>query len=82
MSSYSLISMQLDLTHVPGVPAQFARNFYFDVDQWDGFPNKRAELYARLAGVQNLIALSGRHPRRLRREREGGDADRRRSSRC
>ena len=59
VSSYSLISMQLDLTHVPGVPAQFARNFYFDVDQWDGFPNKRAELYARLAGVQNLIALSG-----------------------
>src|SRR5215813_6425503 len=59
VSSYSLISMQLDLTHVPGVPAQFARNFYFDVDQWDGFPNKRAELYARLAGIQNLIALSG-----------------------
>jgi hypothetical protein len=54
VSSYSLISMQLDLTHVPGVPAQFARNFYFDVDQWDGFPNKRAELYARLAGVTNI----------------------------
>ena len=59
VSSYSMISMQLDLTHIPGVPAQFARNFYFDVDQWDGFPNKRAELFARLAGVQNLIALSG-----------------------
>ncbi|HZX41663.1 MAG TPA: hypothetical protein VFE93_07475 [Myxococcaceae bacterium] len=25
----------------------------------DGFPNKRAELYAKLSGVQNLIALSG-----------------------
>ena len=59
VSSYSLISMQLDLTHIPGVPAQFARNFYFDVDQWDGFPNKRSELYARLSGVTNLIALSG-----------------------
>ena len=41
------------------MPAQFARNFYFDVDQWDGFPNKRSELYARLGGVTNLIALSG-----------------------
>ena len=51
--------MQLDLTGVPGVPAQFARAFYFDVDQWDGFPNKRAELLGKLAGVQNLIALSG-----------------------
>ncbi len=59
VSSVSLISMQLNLTGVPGVPAQFARNFYFDVDQWDGFPNKRAELYGKLAGIQNLIALSG-----------------------
>jgi len=61
VSSYSLISMQLDLTNVPGVPAQFARNFYFDADQWDGFPNKRQDLYTRLraANVQNLIGLSG-----------------------
>ena len=59
ISSVSLVSMQLDLTGVPGVPAQFARAFYFDVDQWDGFPNKRAELLGKLAGVQNLVALSG-----------------------
>jgi len=59
VSSVSLVSMQLNLTGIPGVPAQFARAFYFDVDQWDGFPNKRAELLARLAGVQNLVALSG-----------------------
>jgi len=59
VSSVSLVSMQLNLTGIPGVPAQFARAFYFDVDQWDGFPNKRAELLARLAGVPNLVALSG-----------------------
>jgi len=59
VSSVSLISMQLNLTNVQGVPELFARNFYFDVDQWDGFPNKRAELLARLSSVQNLIALSG-----------------------
>src|SRR5262249_21069228 len=59
ISSVSLVSMQLNLTGIPGVPATFQRAFYFDVDQWDGFPNKRAELLARLAGVQNLIALSG-----------------------
>jgi hypothetical protein len=29
------------------------------VDQWDGFPNKRAQLYASLASVQNLHFLSG-----------------------
>jgi alkaline phosphatase D len=59
VSSVSLISMQLNLTNVQGVPALYARNFYFDADQWDGFPNKRAELLARLSSVQNLIALSG-----------------------
>ena len=59
VSSVSLVSMQLDLTDVPGVPPEFARAFYFDVDQWDGFPNKRTELLARLAGVQNLVAVSG-----------------------
>ncbi|HEY1333264.1 MAG TPA: alkaline phosphatase D family protein [Myxococcaceae bacterium] len=59
VSSVSLVSMQLNLTGIPGVPAQFARAFYFDVDQWDGFPNKRAELLGKLAGVQNLVALSG-----------------------
>ncbi|HZW88974.1 MAG TPA: alkaline phosphatase D family protein, partial [Myxococcaceae bacterium] len=59
ISSVSLVSMQLNLTGIPDVPPEFARAFYFDVDQWDGFPNKRAELLARLAGVQNLIALSG-----------------------
>jgi len=59
ISSVSLVSMQLDLTGVAGVPAEFARAFYFDVDQWDGFPNKRAELLGRLSGVQNLLALSG-----------------------
>ena len=59
VSSVSLVSMQLNLTGIPGVPAQFARAFYFDVDQWDGFPNKRAELLGRLSGVQNLVAVSG-----------------------
>ncbi len=59
VSSVSLISMQLNLTGATGVPAQYARNFYFDVDQWDGFPNKRAELFAQLSGVSNLIGLSG-----------------------
>ena len=59
VSSVSLISMQLDLSAQQAVPAQLRRNFYFDVDQWDGFPNKRAELLTALSGVSNLVALSG-----------------------
>ncbi len=59
VSSVSLVSMQVNLTGIPGVPAQFARNFYLNVDQWDGFPNRRAALLGALSGVQNLIGVSG-----------------------
>src|SRR5262249_40229182 len=59
ISSVSLVSMQLDLTGIPGVPPEFARAFYFVVAQWDGFASKRDERLGRLAGVQNLLALSG-----------------------
>jgi len=73
VSSVSLISMQLNLTNIPGVPPLYARNFYFDADQWDGFPNKRAELLAHLSGVQNLIILSGDiHGSFAGNERPGG----------
>jgi alkaline phosphatase D len=34
---------------------------YFDLDQWDGYPDERAEILATIqaAGVQNFVALSG-----------------------
>jgi alkaline phosphatase D len=34
---------------------------YFDLDQWDGYPEERSEIFAAIqaAGVQNFVALSG-----------------------
>ena len=37
------------------------RNLYFDVDQWDGFPNKRAELigWMKANNVRNTLLVCG-----------------------
>lgn len=60
-SSTSLSSMLLDLRSQTSLPALLQQQFYLDVDQWDGFPNKRNELFgpAALAAVRNAIFCCG-----------------------
>jgi alkaline phosphatase D len=43
------------------VPALFKQDFLFDCDQWDGFPNKRAELIAwmQASNVRNTLLVCG-----------------------
>ncbi len=61
VSSVSLTSMVWDLTDVTEAPANLRTRFYFNADQWDGFPNKRAELlkYLRDNNVRNTLFISG-----------------------
>jgi alkaline phosphatase D len=61
LSSVSLTSMVWDLTDVTEAPANLRTRFYFNADQWDGFPNKRAELlkYLRDNSVRNALFISG-----------------------
>ncbi|HZH75789.1 MAG TPA: alkaline phosphatase D family protein [Archangium sp.] len=61
LSSVSLTSMVWDLTDVTEAPANLRTRFYFNADQWDGFPNKRAELlkYLRDNNVRNALFISG-----------------------
>jgi len=61
LSSVSLTSMVWDLTDVAEAPANLRTRFYFNADQWDGFPNKRAELlkYLRDNNVRNALFISG-----------------------
>jgi len=61
VSSTSLTSMILDLTGQTGLPATLQQRFYLDCDQWDGFPSKRAELFAFLtqANVRNAMFVCG-----------------------
>lgn len=62
VSSVSLTSMIWDLSDLtaPDVPANLRTQFYFNADQWDGFPNKRKELLKYLTdkGV-NALFISG-----------------------
>jgi alkaline phosphatase D len=42
-------------------PPAFPEVLYFDLDQWDGYPDERAEILATVqaANVQNFVAISG-----------------------
>jgi len=48
VSSVSPTSMVWDLRGKADVPAEVRNRFYFSVDQWDGFPDKRRELMTAL----------------------------------
>ncbi len=61
VSSTSFTSMILDLRSQTALPATLQQQFYLDCDQWDGFPSKRAELFAFLtqANVKNALFVCG-----------------------
>ena len=61
VSSTSLTSMILDLRSQTALPSTLQQQFYLDCDQWDGFPSKRAELFAFLtqANVRNVVFVCG-----------------------
>jgi alkaline phosphatase D len=57
-NEYCLVPLQIDLTAL-SVPESFKQRFYMNVDAWDGFRNKRSELIEKLAGVGNVVAVTG-----------------------
>jgi alkaline phosphatase D len=60
VSSVSLTSMIWDLSDLTDIPANLKTRFYFNADQWDGFPNKRAELLKYLRDNKvNALFISG-----------------------
>jgi alkaline phosphatase D len=65
VSSVSLTSMLWDLRNrgLSGAEALYAQRFYVNVDQYDGFPNKKAELLKYIgdtrAQVKNALFISG-----------------------
>lgn len=62
VSSVSLTSMVFDLSQKTDIPDPTLRQtFYFNVDQWDGFPTEKQALLGglRQAGVQNALFISG-----------------------
>ncbi|HMU40010.1 MAG TPA: alkaline phosphatase D family protein [Pseudomonadota bacterium] len=51
----------LDLTTTPGLPPTLQNTFYYGVDGWDGFPNKRQELidFLKTNSIPNTLFVSG-----------------------
>ncbi len=58
-SPVSTTSLILDFSAETILPAAFQTAFYLYLDQWDGFPNKWAELLATLKQRGNALVLSG-----------------------
>jgi alkaline phosphatase D len=58
-SALMMAQLNLDMREEPDIPALLQNNFYFKVDQWDGFRTERRMLLETLASVDNLVVLSG-----------------------
>lgn len=56
-SSISFAPLVLDLSNIPGVPAELKQTFYLNVEHWDGFPVMKQ---ATLSALSGLSAQSGR----------------------
>ena len=58
-SSVSTTSMVWDFSDEEILPPEIRTSFYASSDQWDGFPNRRDELFSALAAKENSFILSG-----------------------
>ncbi len=57
-NEYCLVPLQIDLSTFP-LPPSFQRAFYLNVDQWDGFRDRRDALLSTLADVGGVVAITG-----------------------
>jgi alkaline phosphatase D len=57
-NEYLLMPTRIDLSPLP-LPPAFAHQFYLGADAWDGQPSRRDFLLKNLAGVDNLVVITG-----------------------
>jgi alkaline phosphatase D len=58
-SALMMAQLVIDLREVEEAPLLLRNAFYFKLDQWDGFRTERARILGQLAGVRDLVVLSG-----------------------
>lgn len=56
-NEFCLVPLVIDLSALPIDP--FNKVFYMNVDQWDGMRDRRSEILAELAKLDNVVALTG-----------------------
>jgi alkaline phosphatase D len=57
-NEYCLTPLQIDVTTF-AVPPQYQRRFYMNVDDWNGFRDKRDELLTALSALSNVVVITG-----------------------
>jgi alkaline phosphatase D len=58
-NEYSLMQKVIDLTPVTIAPPELRQRIVLNADDWDGAPNERNALLTELAGVENVVAVTG-----------------------
>lgn len=57
-NEYCLTQLDIDLRALP-IPPAFQQRFSLSAEDWNGMPNRRAEIIDALAGVDNVVAITG-----------------------
>jgi alkaline phosphatase D len=58
-NEYTLMRRAIDLTPVEAAPPEFRQRLLLTAEDWDGAPNERNALLEDLAGVENIVAVTG-----------------------
>lgn len=58
-NEYCLVPLLVDLSNIDGVPPALAQRFYFNVDGWDGFHNRRDKILEKLSALDGVVAITG-----------------------
>lgn len=57
-NEFCLTSLDIDLRPLP-IPDSFKREFHLSAEDWNGMPNRRAEVIDALSGIDNVVAVTG-----------------------
>ena len=57
-TSFTLMSRAVDVSNF-AVPEDFKQKFLLSVEDWDGMPDRRRQIVDALAGVPNVVAVTG-----------------------
>ena len=58
-SQYTFMPRVLDLSAVTAAPPEFRDRFNVTAEDWDGMPNRRRQLLEGMAGVDNVVIMTG-----------------------
>ena len=58
-NEFTLMPRMVDLTTAEGIPDSFKQRFHVSVEDWEGLPHRRDQILGELAGLGNVVAITG-----------------------